>query len=103
MSPPAIPWAAILTHGPSIVASAKRLLETVGTNRLHEKNQTTEARLNQLEKASLDSAQLLQELAQRVEALTTVQARAARRVRISIVISVAAAVAALGALIVALS
>ena len=103
MSPPAIPWAAILTHGPTIVASAKRLLETVGTNRLHEKNQTMEARLNQLERASVDSARLLQELAERVEALSAAQERAARRDRIVIAISVAAAVAAIGALIVALS
>jgi class 3 adenylate cyclase len=42
---PRIPWAAILTHGPAIVAAAKRLLATAGTDRSHERNQTIEARI----------------------------------------------------------
>ena len=103
MSPPGIPWAAILTHGPTLVAAAKRLVETMGTNRLHETNPTMEARLDQLEKASLDSAQLLQQLAERVEVLAAAQARAARIGRIVIVISAAAAVIAIVAVFVALA
>jgi hypothetical protein len=103
MSPPGIPWAAILTHGPTIVASARRLLETVGTNRVHEENQTMAARLDHLEKASVDSARLLQEMAERIEALSAAQERAARRHRIIIGLSGAAAFAAIAALIVALT
>ena|SRR5688572_4009265 len=96
MSP--LPWAAILTHGPTIVASARRLLETVGTNQPHEKNQTMEARLDQLERASLDTARLLQELAERIEAVSAAQARAARRERIVIAISILAAVLAIASI-----
>jgi hypothetical protein len=103
MSPPGIPWAAILTHGPTLVAAAKRLVETMGTNRVHDRNSTMEARLDQLEKASLDSAQLLQQLAERVEALAAAHVRAARRDRIIIAISVTAAVVAIVALFVAVA
>ena len=103
MSPPGIPWAAILTHGPTIVAAARRLVETVGTSRLHEKSSSLEPRLDQLETVSLDSARLLQQLAERVEILAAAQARAARRDRIIIGVSVAAAVVAVAALVVALT
>jgi hypothetical protein len=62
-----------------------------------------ETRLDQVEKASLDSARLLQELAEQVEALSAAQERTARRDRIVIAISAVAVTAAIGALIVALS
>ena len=62
-----------------------------------------EARHDQMEKTSLDSAQLLQELAQRVEALTIAQERAARRDRIIIAIGIVAAVLAIASLALAWS
>jgi hypothetical protein len=103
MSPPGIPWAAILTHGPTLVAAARRLVETIGTNPPHDKDPTMEARLDRLEKASLDSAQLLQQLAERVEVLAAAQVRSARLGRIVVATSAAAAVLAIVAVFVALA
>jgi hypothetical protein len=98
MSP--IPWAAILTHGPTIVSVAKRLLETSGANESHERHQTIEARLDQLETASMESARLLQDIAEQVQALTTAQEETARKCRIAIALGIAATVIGIGASIV---
>jgi hypothetical protein len=94
---PPIPWASILTHGPAIVGAAKRLLATSQ----HEKDQAIEVRLDQLEKASAESARLLQEIAQQVETLTIAHRQTAQRALIAIIIGVAAAVVGIGAAILA--
>lgn len=99
MSP--IPWTVILTHGPAVVAAAKQLLATAGAHKLHERNQPIEVRLDQLEKTSMESVRLLQEIAQQVQALTIAQEQTARRAAIAMALGVAAAVVGLGAGIVA--
>jgi hypothetical protein len=99
MSP--IPWAAILTHGPTIVSSVRHLLATTNANRSRDRDRTVEARLDQLEKGSMDSARLLHDLAQQVQVLATAQEQTARRARIAIVVSVVAVVVATGASILA--
>jgi hypothetical protein len=99
MSP--IPWAAILKHGPVIVAAAKQLLATADASRLHQRNQTIQARLDQLEKTSMESARLLREMAEQVQALTTAQEETERKYRIAIALGVVATVIGIGAGIVA--
>ena len=99
MSP--IPWAAILTHGPSIVAAAKRLLVTAGADTSHKRHQPTDVRLNQLENASMESARLLQEMAQQLHALTIAHEQTARQMRIALTVAVIAIVVAIGASVLA--
>ena len=64
-----IPWGAILTHGPALVSAARSLLASQST-KANERNRSIEARLDQLEKASIESARLLEELAEQLQALT---------------------------------
>jgi hypothetical protein len=99
MSP--IPWAAILTHGPSIVAAAKRLFVTADANTSHRRQQTIEVRLDHLEHASMESARLLQEMAQQLQALTIAHEQTARHMRIALTVAVIAIVVAIGASVLA--
>jgi CHASE3 domain sensor protein len=100
MSP--IPWGAILTHGPALVSAARSLLASQST-KAGERNRSLEARLDQLEKASIESARLLEELAEQLQALTLAQQEMQRRLRIAVIAGVAAAVLAVGAFAYALS
>ena len=100
MSP--IPWGAILTHGPTIVSAARSLLASQ-SSKAHERNRSIDARLDQLEKASIESARLLQEMAEQLQALTLAQQEMQRRLRIALIVGVAAAVLAVGALVYALA
>ena len=95
MSP--IPWTAILTHGPAIVGAAKRLLATTGTTTTRQENQTIDGRIDRLEKTSMESARLLGDIAQQVQALAIAQEQTARRVRIAMVLSVTAIIVGIGA------
>ena len=97
MSP--IPWAAILTHGPALVSAAEKLF--LNQSKVDKRHQSYEARLDQLKKTSTESARLIQELAQQVQALTEAQAESARRVRTAFVISSVAAILAVLAVILA--
>jgi hypothetical protein len=99
MSP--IPWGAILTHGPSILSAARSLLATQ-SREASERHRTIEARLDQLEKASVESARLLEEMAEQLQALTLVQQEMQRRLRIAVIVGVVAAVVAVGALLYAI-
>lgn len=100
MSP--IPWSTILTHGPAIVASARRLLATTDAKDVREKHQALDARLNEMQKASVESARLLHEIAQQMQALTMAHQEAVRRGRIAIALAVAAMLLGIGALILTL-
>jgi hypothetical protein len=95
MSP--IPWGAILTHGPTVLAAARSLLANQ-TRQARDQNQSVEAQIDQLEKASVESAQLLQQVAEQIQALTAAQQDLQRRLKLALVvagISVAVAVAAI--------
>lgn len=100
MSP--LPWGALLTHGPAIVSAARSLLASQST-KASERNRSMEARLDQLEKASIESARLLEEMAEQLEALTLAQQAAQRRLRIAVIVGVGAAVVAVGALVYAIA
>ena len=100
MSP--IPWGVLLTHGPALVSAARSLLATQ-SREASQRHQSIEARLDQLEKASVESARLLQEMAEQLQALTLAQQEMQRRLRIAVIVGVVAAVVALGALAYALA
>ena len=99
MSP--IPWAAILTHGPTLVAAARSLLVNQ-SRKTTERHHSIEARLDQLEKASVETARLLQQMAEQLQALTLAQQDLERRVRRTLIVASVAAVLSLVAVIVAI-
>jgi len=99
MSP--IPWAAILRHAPALVASARSLLATSNVEKLRHRDATSDARIVQLENASIESARLLQEMAEQIHALAIAQEQTARRARVAIAAGVVAAVLGIAAGIVA--
>ena len=96
MSP--IPWGAILRHGPVIVSAARSLLASQST-KAHERNRSIEARIEQLEKASVETARLVEQMAEQLQALTLAQQEMQRRLRIALIVGVVAAVIAVGALV----
>jgi CHASE3 domain sensor protein len=79
------------------VSAARSLLATQ-SSKAQERNRSIEARLDQLEKASIESARLLEEMAEQLQALTLAQQELQRRLRIAVIVGVAAAVLAVGAL-----
>ena len=100
MSP--IPWGAILTHGPAIVSAARSLLANQ-SRKFDERNQSVDVRIEHLEKASVESARLLQEMAEQLQALTLAQQEVQRRLRLCLIAALVAALLALTALGVALA
>ena len=100
MSP--IPWAAILTHGPSVLSAARSLLATQ-SHKVNERHRSLEARVEQLEKTSVETARLLQDVAEQMQALTLAQQDLQRRLRVALIVGVVAAALAVGAMIVAIS
>jgi hypothetical protein len=99
MSP--IPWATIIRYGPTLVASATRLLTTADQNKLRQQSETMAARLEHLENASAESARLLREIAEQVQVLAVAQEQTARTYRSALLLSVAATVVAIAAIIIA--
>jgi hypothetical protein len=93
---PGIPWTTILTHGPAILAAAKRLLVTAGASHTRADHQNVEARLQRLEQTSMESARLLEDIAQQIHALALAQELTARRARIAIAVSVVAVITCVG-------
>ncbi len=99
MSP--IPWGAILTHGPTVLAAARSLLANQ-TRQAREQHHSIEVQIEHLERASVESAQLLQQLAEQIQALTAAQQDLQRRLRMIMMTSAAAAALAATALVVAI-
>jgi hypothetical protein len=100
MSP--IPWGALLTHGPAIVSAARSLLATQSA-KAPERTRSLDARIDHLEKTSIESARLLEEMAEQLQALTLAQQETQRRLRLAVLAAVGAAVVAVGALVYALA
>jgi hypothetical protein len=88
---PTIPWAAILTHAPAIVSAAERLLARTGPTKSIDKAQGIEARLERLEKGSAESARLIQDIAQQLQAIAVAQEAAAQRTRVAVIVGAVAA------------
>ena len=92
MSP--IPWLTILKHAPTVVAAAERLLANTRSNRFNEKAQGIEARIDALETASRDSAHLLQDMAQQIQALAAGQQDLMRRTKVAVRVAAVAVILA---------
>lgn len=99
MSP--IPWGAILTHGPTVLAAARSLLANQ-TRQARDQNQSVEAQIDQLEKASVESAQLLQQVAEQIQALTAAQQDLQGRLKLALIVAGISAAVAVAAIIVAI-
>ena len=99
MSP--IPWGAILTHGPTVLAAARSLLANQ-TRQARDQNQSVEAQIDQLEKASVESAQLLQQVAEQIQALTAAQQDLQRRLKLALIVAGISSAVAVAAIIVAI-
>ena len=91
----------MLRYGPTLVASAARLLEAADSSKRRE-NETITSRLDQLENASTESAKLLREIAEQIQVLAAAQEQTARKYRIAILLALAATVIGVGAGILAM-
>jgi hypothetical protein len=96
-----IPWATILKHAPAILGAANALLVRASASSTF-KAQGIEGRIASLEQGSRESAQLLQDIAQQIQALALAQEVAARRARIALIAAAGAGFLAIGAWIFAL-
>ena len=91
----------MLRYGPTLVASAARLLAATDSSKRRE-NETITGRLDRLENASADSARLLREMAEQIQVLAAAQEQTARKCRIAILLALAAMVIGVGAGILAM-
>ena len=94
-------WFAILRHAPAILSAADALFRRTKTSRADDHTRSIETRIDELAASSRASAELTQDMAKQLQALTMVHVATARRVQAAIGISVAAAVAAVAALVIA--
>ena len=92
----------MLRYGPTLVASAARLVAAADPGKRREQNETITARLDQLENASSESARLLREMAEQIQILAAAQEQTTRKCRIAILVAVVAIVVGIGASIVAM-
>ena len=93
-----IPWSFLLKNGPLILAGADALLSRLKAGDAHETVDATD-RLSRLEESSAETARLLHQIAQHVEALAAAQRATAKRVQIALVLGLVAAALSLGACI----
>jgi soluble lytic murein transglycosylase-like protein len=97
-----ISWAAILKHTPTILAAADALLTRVRANDAGDRTRSVDARLAELEDESRASAQLTQNMAQQINALTLAHASAARTARRGFALGIAALVLAVVGVVLAM-
>jgi len=97
-----IPWATILKHAPAILAAADGLLNRVRASDAGDRTRSVDARLAELEDDSRASAQLTQDMAQQINALTLAHQSAARTARRSLALGIAALVLAIAGIILAI-
>jgi hypothetical protein len=97
-----IPWAAILKHAPAILAAADALRTRVRATDAGDPTRSVDARLAELEDETRASAQLTQDMAQQINALSLAHESAARTARRGLALGIAALVLALAAVILAI-
>jgi soluble lytic murein transglycosylase-like protein len=97
-----IPWATILKHAPAIIAAADALRTRVRANDAGDRTRSVEARLAELEDESRAAAQLTQDMAQQINALTLAHESAAQTARRAQALGIAGLVLAVTAIILAL-
>jgi len=98
-----IPWLALLKHAPAILAAADALRTRVTQDNAGDPSRSVEARLAELEADSRAAAQLTQEMAQQINALTLAHESAARTARRGLAIGIIAFVVAIAGIILAVS
>jgi hypothetical protein len=97
-----ISWVAILKHAPTILAAADALLTRVRANDAGDRTRSVDARLAELEDESRASAQLTQNMAQQINALTLAHESAARTASRALALGIAAVVLAIASVILAI-
>jgi hypothetical protein len=97
-----IPWAAILKHAPTILAAADSLLTRARANDAGDRTRGVDVRLAELEDEPRAAAQLTQNIAQQINALTLAHESAARTARQGLALGIAAIVLAIAAVIIAI-
>jgi hypothetical protein len=97
-----IPWAAILKHAPAILAAADALRTRVRAHDAGDRTRNVDARLAELESDSRAAAQLTQDMAQQINALTLAHESAARMARRGLALGIAALVLAITGVILAI-
>jgi len=98
-----IPWAAILKHAPTLLAAADSLLTRVRANDAGDRTRSVDARLAELEDDSRAAAQLTQDMAQQITALTLAHESTARTARRGLALGIAALVLAIAGVILAIA
>ena len=97
-----IAWDAILKHAPTILAAADALLTRVRASDAGDRTRSVDARLAELEDDSRAAAQLTQDMAQQITALTLAHENAARTARRGLALGIAALVLAIAGVILAI-
>jgi len=97
-----IPWAAILRHAPTILAAADALRARTKAARVDDTTRSVDVRLAELEEGSRAAAQVVQEMAQQIHALTLAHESLARRLRVAVGVSATAVVVAIAGALIAL-
>jgi hypothetical protein len=98
-----IPWTAILKHAPTILAAADALRTRVRATDAGDRTRSVDARLAELEGDSRAAAQLTQDMAQQINALTLAHASAARQLRIAVALGAAALVLSIVGVVIAIA
>jgi hypothetical protein len=80
-----------------ILAAADTLLARARSSKTGGATPDSTERLSKLEQSSAESAQLLHDIAQQMQALTTVQTSTAKRAQLALVLAIAAVALAAGA------
>ena len=97
-----IPWVAILKHAPTILAAADALRSRVTANNAGDRTRSVEARLAELEDESRASAQLTQDMAQQIKALTLAYESGVLTARRGLALGIAALALAIAGVILAI-
>ena len=95
-------WLALLKHAPAILAAADALRTRVRANDAGDRTRRVDARLAELENDSRAAAQLTQDMAQQINALTLAHESAARTARRGLALGIAALLLAIAGVILAI-
>jgi hypothetical protein len=98
-----IPWVAILKHAPAILAAADALRTRVTKYDAGDPTLGVDARLAELEGESRAAAQLTQEMAQQINALSLAHESALRMARRSLALGITALVVAVAGVVLAIT
>lgn len=99
--PTAMAWFEILRHAPALLSAAETLIRRSKSGRASDQTRSIELRIDELAESSRASAELMQDIAKQLAALASAHDDMVRKVRTATGISVAAAVIAVAAIVIA--